>query len=267
MSILRHCVPALLVALAAVPARAQTASPHDTVYAPESLTVPPRALNAAEFGEVLGRLYPAHLREAGVPGRVDVRFVVGADGIPRDPTVLSATDSLLQAPALAAVMALRFSPAEVEGRPVATWAAIPVRWEAPAPAPPTATTAEAAPTAEPAPALAPGHTYEMEDVDQPPRPLNPRQLVMRLEREFPPALRDAGTQGEVEVRFRVSPSGEASDFSITRSSDPGFNAASMNVLRGLRFAPARLNGEPVSVWVRLPMQWQIASLPSGSPRE
>jgi len=255
MSIHRYCVPALLVALAAVPARGQTASPHDTVYAPEAVTVPPRALNVAEFGELLGRLYPAQLRDAGASGRVDVRFVVGANGIPRDAAVLSSTDTLLQAPALAAVMALRFSPAEVEGRPVATWAAIPVRWEAPAPPPPTA---ETAPTSEPAPTLAPGHTYELEDVDRPPRLLNRSHLVAALEREFPPALRDAGTQGEVEVRFKVSPSGGVSDLSITRSSDPGFITPSMNVVRGLRFAPARLNGEPVSVWVRLPIQWMVA---------
>jgi TonB family protein len=82
--------------------------------------------------------------------------------------------------------------------------------------------------------------------------------MLRLEREFPPVLRDAGIQGEVEVRFRVSPRGEASDFSITRSSDPRFNAASMKVFHGLRFAPARLNGEPVPVWVCLPIQWMIA---------
>jgi TonB family protein len=255
MSIYRYCVPALFVTLAAMPARGQTASPQDTVYAPEALTVPPRALNAAEFGEVLGRLYPAHLREAGVPGRVDVRFMVGANGLPRDPTVLSATDSLLQAPALAAVMALRFSPAEVEGRPVATWVSLPVRWEAPAPPPPTADTAAAAGTI---PTLAPGHTYEVEDVDQPPRLLNRGHLVSALEREFPRALRDAGTQGEVEVRFKVSPRGVVSDLSITRSSDPGFNTPSMNVVRGLRFAPARLDGEPVPVWVRLPIQWMAA---------
>ncbi|HEX8317592.1 energy transducer TonB [Longimicrobium sp.] len=255
MSIHRYCIPALLVALAAVPARAQMASPSDTVYAPEALTVPPRALNVAEFGELLGRLYPAQLRDAGASGRVDVRFVVGANGIPRDAAVLASTDSLLQAPALAAVMALRFSPAEVEGRPVATWAAIPVSWEAPAPPPPTA---EPAATAESAPTLAPGHTYEVEDVDEPPRLLNRRLLTMRLEQEYPAVLRDAGLGGEVEVRFRVSPSGEASDFSIRRSSDPQFNAVSMNVLRGLRFAPARLKGEPVAVWLCLPIQWRTA---------
>jgi TonB family protein len=257
MSIHRYCVPALLIALAAVPARGQMASQGDTVYAPESLTVPPRALNVAEFGELLGSLYPAQLRDAGASGRVDVRFVVGANGIPRDAAVLASTDTLLQAPALAAVMALRFSPAEVEGRPVATWAALPVSWEAPALPPPTAATAEA-PATEPAPTLAPGHTYEVEDVDQPPRLLNRRLLTMRLEQEYPTVLRDAGLGGDVEVRFRVNPSGEASDFSIRRSSDPHFNAVSMHVLRGLRFAPARLDGEPVAVWVCLPIQWRIA---------
>lgn len=92
---------ALLLAAAASAAAAQhpTAAAPDTarVYQLADVQIPPSAQNSGDLLKALNATYPPHLRAAGTPGTVQVRLVIGADGVPRDVTVLSATDSAFSA--------------------------------------------------------------------------------------------------------------------------------------------------------------------------
>lgn len=72
-------------------------------------------------------LYPEAARLAGVEGTVLVQARVGEDGRVVDARVLKSVPMLDDA-ALAAVRQWRFRPAMGEGRPVAVWVAVPVRF-------------------------------------------------------------------------------------------------------------------------------------------
>jgi TonB family protein len=107
--------------------------------------------------------------------------------------------------------------------------------------------------------------YEMSEVTVHPRPLNVAELQTELERLYPPALRDAGVSGSVQVRFRVNTDGTASSPEITSSTDPRFDAPTLAAVSRLRFSPAEMDGRPVPVWAELPINWQVAGLPAAAP--
>ena len=238
----------LFLVAAASPAAAQHSTPAapDTarVYELADVQIPPSALNRDDLLNALDATYPPHLRAAGTPGTVQVRLVIGADGVPRDVTVLSATDSAFSAPTVAALALLRFSPAHLGDRPVAVRAVFPVNWSVapdspppPAPAAPAAATppAERAPVAETQPVLR-----------------NASRIAQRM-RELHP--RGAPRQGEVWVRFQVTEEGTVSGATVVRASDPAFALASIQLVSEMRFVPAQVEGRAVAVWVDIPVTW------------
>jgi TonB family protein len=240
---LRIALP-IAVCAATIPLTAQApAVAPDTVYALEQVQVRPAPLNSPQLAEVLRTTYPPHLKEAGIGGVVVVGMVIGADGQPRDPRVVSTTDTAFDAPTLSMLSLLRFSPAQVEGRAVGVRVEMPITWE-------PGTT----PVDEPGADSTAG--YRLSEVEEMPRVLNRTVLRTALERGYPPHLRDAGTTGTVAVRFRVETDGSISQTSIIRSSHPHFNEAALRAVQVLRFAPAKIDGKPVRAWVVLPIQWE-----------
>ncbi|WP_420129195.1 energy transducer TonB [Longimicrobium sp.] len=248
---MRHL--AFLLALAAAPAAAQQTPPDSSrVYELSEVEVLPRPQNASELITALNQGYPQHLREAGVGGMVQVAFVVRPDGQPVDVRVLSTPDSSFNTPTVQAVSLLRFTPAQVQGRPVAVRVEQPITWRV---------------VAATAPVVLEGDTtvYEITAVGEAPRLLNARQFGDVLAREYPLTSYDASMQAEVRVRFRVEADGTTNTPSVTRSTDPRFDEATLRAVQVLRFSPARLNGQPVRVWVEQPVHW-TAPPPSMRPR-
>jgi TonB family protein len=239
--ILRIALP-IAVCAATIPLTGQApAAVPDTVYDLEQVQVRPVALHSPELAPVLRTTYPPHLKEAGIGGIVVVSMVIGADGQPRDPRVVSTTDTAFDAPTLAMLPLLRFSPAQVDGRAVGVRVAMPITWEL-----------GAKPVDEPGPDSTAG--YQLDDVEEMPRMLN-RDLVRRtLEREYPPHLRDAGITGTVEVRLRWK-------WTAASPRRPSFVPRTLSSTRPpcaiqlLRFRPAKIDGAPFRVWVVLPIQW------------
>lgn len=232
--------------MASAPAAAQQPAAGE-VYELRGVEVAPRALNAAEMAAALTASYPAALRASGVSGTVRVLMVVGADGVPREARVLESADSAFNGPTLAAVQTLRFSPAELNGRPVNVRVELPIVWQAPAAEPaPGASANMAAPDT--------ARIYALSEVTVQPRPINRPEFVRAMEDFYPEDLPSGGT---VQVRFVVEPDGRTSGFIITGSSNAGLNNPTIRSLGRLRFSPARVNGRPVRVWVELPIQWQV----------
>lgn len=64
---------------------------------------------------------------------------------------------------------------------------------------------------------------------------------------FPPALKQVGIEGWVELRYVVGIDGRAETGSITviRSSNRSFEAPAIDAIRGARFRPARIRGRVV----------------------
>jgi TonB family protein len=259
---------AALVLTAVPPLNAQEpAADTGRVYAISEVTGRPRATNAPELIQALQASYP--VEAAGRSGQVEVAVVIGPDGTVADARVVSSTDPVFDPASVSAVRVLRFTPASMDGRPVAVRVNLPIRWEPappepesePAPAPADAPLAESPDAAEEDTVL----TYEMSAVTERPRPRNTAVLLRELERRYPPHLRDARREGIVQARFRVNADGSVSRIRITRASRHDFAAPTVEALQVLRFHPARLNGRPVAVWVELPIQWTVSDPPLPNP--
>jgi protein TonB len=102
--------------------------------------------------------------------------------------------------------------------------------------------------------------YTPENVDVLPQVANTREAQRLLERQYPPVLRDAGVAGRTVVTLVIDRNGnvEPGSVSVTESSHDAFRDAAVRAVEHFRFRPARLNGQPVSVIISIPIEWQIA---------
>jgi TonB family protein len=235
-----------LAVLAAAPAAAQPATPAaDRVYELNEVEVLPRPQNGAEFTAALRQSYPQSLREAGVGGTVHVSFVLRPDGQPDDVRVLSTPDSAFNAPTTQAVTLLRFTPAQVQGRPVAVRVEQPITWRA-----------EPVAAARTAPVVPDSiRIYEADSVEARPMPGDVRGFTTALRELYPQELRAENPAAQVRVRFAVDPAGQPRYPYVVESSDPRFDAVSLEAVGRLRFHPAQQEGEAVWVWMEVPLEW------------
>lgn len=237
---------AVLLALAAVPSAAQQA-PGDSarIYHLHEVEVLPQPQNAADFAAALRDGYPANLLESGVGGTVQLAFVVRPDGVPADVRVVSTPDSAFDAPSVQAVSLLRFTPAQVQGRPVAVHVEQPITWRA-----------EPATVGATAPELPDSiQVFAVEEADVRPLPQNLTDFTAALRELYPREMKAAGTGAEVLVRFAVDVAGQPQYAHVLRSTDARFDAISLDAVRRLRFEPARRAGGRVWVWMEVPLEW------------
>ncbi|MFL5385538.1 MAG: energy transducer TonB [Longimicrobiaceae bacterium] len=101
--------------------------------------------------------------------------------------------------------------------------------------------------------------YELSGVDRQPELANRAEVAAALSRFYPEALRDAGITGRVNVRFRVLEDGsvDVSSLVATGSPEPGFSAAALEVVKRMRFRPARVGEKAVAVWIDVPVTFQL----------
>jgi protein TonB len=86
------------------------------------------------------------------------------------------------------------------------------------------------------------------------RPLGGYQVKPR----YPESARRAGAQGVTTLRVRVLENGRVGEVNIAESA--GFrdlDIAAMDAVKKWRFEPARRGNEPVSVWVMLPVKFEL----------
>jgi TonB family protein len=231
------------------------------VYELADVETRPVPTNLERLRAALESTYPAEKQAAGQGATVSVAFVLGADGTPRDLTVMQSTDAAFDSATLAAMALLRFTPATVGGQPVAVRVEVPVQWKPAAPA--EAQTADftgvGVTETEREPEIAPDgvRVYSLSEVDEMPRPTNLPALRRELKRVYPHELRDAAIRGLVQVSFVISEHGEVGTATVTSSNDPRFNEVTQQAIRVLRFRPGRLGGRAVRTRVELPIQWQV----------
>jgi TonB family protein len=234
---------AALLLLSAAPALAsQQPAAGDTsrVYMLTEVTTPPRPTNVAELRDALQAGYPAALQAAGREGIVEVAIVVRPDGTMGDVELVSSSGPGFDSATVAAVRVLRFTPASLDGRPVAVRVNLPVRWV----------------PAVFVPSAADGRIYELAEVDEAPVPRNVEAIGERMAQLYPPWLREAGQGGTVTLRLHVDATGAVADARVTRSTNPQLDPPSLHVARELLFTPARVGGQPVAVWTEVPLEWQ-----------
>ena len=102
------------------------AAPIDVSLAEEK----PQLQNAAEVQRLLQRLYPPLLRDAGITGQVQMKFVVNGQGRvdPGSVSVINASHDAFGEASSKVVEKMRFKPAKVGGRPVPVLVQIPISW-------------------------------------------------------------------------------------------------------------------------------------------
>ena len=128
----------LLVLAACAPPSASTAAPPRTSTSADStgfydisrVEVKPQLANRSTVAQALEANYPPELRDAGVGGTVTLRFTVEKDGRTSNIRVVRSEAGALEAPAIAVVRTMRFTPGTVAGAPVRTEIALPVTFAA-----------------------------------------------------------------------------------------------------------------------------------------
>lgn len=104
------------------------------VVAPEMLARAPVMVNRRVITRVMSERYPETLLWAGIGGEVVVTFIIGVDGRPEmdKVDVISASDARFVPAALRGLRAMRFRPAQLDGRPVRVRVTLPLVWNIPA---------------------------------------------------------------------------------------------------------------------------------------
>ena len=76
--------------------------------------------------------------------------------------------------------------------------------------------------------------------------------------KYPVVAAENGIQGNVTIRFVVSPSGEVTDVEILRKLDPSCDKEAVRVIRSLpRWMPGKQNGRAVPVYFTVPVRFKL----------
>lgn len=120
--IARWGLAAVLVALL-VPGAASAQA-----FSPEQLSEMPQVKSASQAAQAIQRAYPRSLQDSGIGGKVQVRFVVKADGSvdPGTVEVVAATVKALGDAAAQAVEKIQFVPGKKDGAAVAAVVVMPI---------------------------------------------------------------------------------------------------------------------------------------------
>lgn len=86
---------------------------------------------------------------------------------------------------------------------------------------------------------------------------NVSEVMAALQGEYPPILRDAGIGGVAIVFFFINEEGVVAEARVQQSSGhEALDQAAVRVARQFRFSPALNRGEPVPVWVQIPIRFE-----------
>jgi TonB family protein len=250
-----------LAAQATTPPPCLSASEQPAVQAPRPegapvldafsrIDVAPVLQNRDEMAAALEREYPAANRAAGVGGQTYLWILVDLDGVPRGGQVnISSGCQELDDAALRAAEGMRFSPAVDEGRPTPIWIPIAINFD-----PATSGGGDAPDGTAAAREITPDPSFTPFDVA--PQVQNRGEVAAAIRLEYPRALRDAVVSGRTIVWMQVDAAGVVRDVRINESSGRReLDQAALRIARVFRFSPAMSGGEPVPVWITIPIQF------------
>ncbi len=95
-----------------------------------------------------------------------------------------------------------------------------------------------------------------------PLPETPPQQLTSSPFHYPEELWDEGIEGQTTLKLYVTEQGAVPPDSIRVDESSGyaaFDSAAINGARQLRFEPARRGEDPIGVWVRLPVQFDMTN--------
>ncbi len=97
-------------------------------FSSAELTEQPAIKSPRQAQDVILRAYPRVMRDAGIGGKVQVRFVIGPDGkvVPSSVEIVVATAKALGEAAAKAVKQIEFKPGVKDGKPVPAQVIMPI---------------------------------------------------------------------------------------------------------------------------------------------
>jgi periplasmic protein TonB len=88
-------------------------------------------------------------------------------------------------------------------------------------------------------------------------------VAQALVRRYPPVLREAGVGGTAVLWVFIDAEGAVGNTRVAQSSGHDLlDEAARAVMSELTFTPARNRGEPVAVWIQLPITFTARQQPS-----
>ncbi len=76
--------------------------------------------------------------------------------------------------------------------------------------------------------------------------------------KYPAVAEENGVQGRVIVRFVVGKDGSISNAHVIRSVDPSLDKEALRVVKAMpKWVPSKISGEAVSVWMKLPVTFNL----------
>lgn len=208
---------------------------------------PPTLRNEAEIRREATARHSAVLGDSALGGTVYLKLRVLADGT-LDPATISverAGNPALAGAALAIARMMRFAPGRVGGTPAAVWYRYPLFFES------RASAAEEA------------GSYELFAIEVPPRLRNRDRIAREIGERYPPERLNTLTPGDVLVRLKVLETGAVDPASVVAevSTDTAFEGPAVAVIREMRFTPALIGDLPVSVWITIPIHFEVQGDP------
>lgn len=109
---------------------APTGADAQQAFTPDQLSELPSIKSVTQAQRAISRSYPRALMDAGIEGRVQLRFVVGADGKvdPSSIEVVAASQKAFGEAAAEAIAKIEFKPGKKDGSPVAAVVVMPISY-------------------------------------------------------------------------------------------------------------------------------------------
>jgi TonB family protein len=105
----------------------------------------------------------------------------------------------------------------------------------------------------------PGETYEVKQLDQPPKLNRPAYPL------YPPKMAEAGISGDVTVELLIDSQGNVAEVRVMRSSQPEFEESAIMAVMQWKFDPGQKNGRVVNTRATQLIKFNLNDGPPDSP--
>lgn len=82
---------------------------------------------------------------------------------------------------------------------------------------------------------------------------------------YPEEARTQGIEGRLKLEFTVQTDGTVADMEVVKSLHPLCDSAAVEGVRSVTFVPAKRDGTPISIRLRLPIRFQLTTVSSSAP--
>ena len=207
------------------------------------------------LGEYLGKniRYPKKAQQAGIEGRVTVRFVIDLKGAIREAYVETKVHPALDAEALRVVKGMpRWKPGTQEGKAVKVYYRLPIKFTLTFDDDDASTVAQ-----EPVDTTLLVPELPLAFADEMPRFEGDLEDYLKREIRYPQEARQAKEAGSVSVTFVVEKDGRITDAEVSKNVSPALDAEALRVVNAMPlWVPGRQGGQPVAVYQSVTVPFQ-----------